>query len=117
LFSFRRNQKWKKRNVLPQALCWFPFAVATAVPSFYNEAWSRRNSIEWKPCEIVAYTVWKVTVDFCFLQSLMKHAGKNNIKNVNPLTLGDEQPKIDTGQKINSNHHIGSNPAQVRRKI
>jgi hypothetical protein len=47
----------------------------------------------------------------------MKHAGKNNIKNVNALTLGDEKPKIDTGQKINSNHHIGSNPAQVSRKI
>jgi hypothetical protein len=43
----------------------------------------------------------------------MKHAGKNNIKNVNSLTLGDEKPRIDTGQKINSNHHIGSNPAQV----
>jgi hypothetical protein len=43
----------------------------------------------------------------------MKHAGKNNIKNVNSLTLGDEKTRSDTGQKINSNHHIGSNPAQV----
>lgn len=58
----------------------------------------------------------KLTVNFCLLQSLMKHAGKNNIKNVNSLTLGDEKPKIDTGQKINSNHHIGSNPAQVSHK-
>jgi hypothetical protein len=39
------------------------------------------------------------------LESLVKHAGKNNIKNVNSLTLGDEKPKIDMGQKINSNHH------------
>ena len=47
---------------------------------------------------------------FLLLQSVMKHAGKNNIKNVNSLTLGDEKPKIDTGQ----NHHISPNPAQVR---
>jgi hypothetical protein len=43
----------------------------------------------------------------------MKHAGKNNLKNVNSLTLGDDKPKIDTGQKISSNHHIGASPAQV----
>lgn len=46
----------------------------------------------------------------------MKHAGKNNIKNVNSLNLSDEKPRIDTGQKINSNHHIGSNPAQVSQR-
>jgi hypothetical protein len=46
----------------------------------------------------------------------MKHAGKNNIKNMNSLTLGDEKPRIDTGQKMNSNHHIGSNPAQVSQR-
>ena len=45
----------------------------------------------------------------------MKHAGKNNLKNVTSLTLGDEKPKIDTGQKVNSNHHIGARPAQVRQ--
>jgi hypothetical protein len=43
----------------------------------------------------------------------MKQAGKNNLKNVNSLTLGDDKPKIDTGQKISSNHHIGASPAQV----
>jgi hypothetical protein len=43
----------------------------------------------------------------------MKQAGKNNLKNVNSLTLGDEKPKIDTGQKISSIHHIGASPAQV----
>jgi hypothetical protein len=43
----------------------------------------------------------------------MKHAGKNNLKNVNSLTLGDDKPKIDTGQKVSSNHHIGASPAQV----
>jgi hypothetical protein len=60
--------------------------------------------------------ILEVMVDFSFLQSVMKHAGKNNIKNINALTLGDEKPKIDTGQKINSSHHIGSNPAQVRQQ-
>jgi hypothetical protein len=43
----------------------------------------------------------------------MKLAGKNNLKNVNSLTLGDDKPKIDTGQKVSSNHHIGASPAQV----
>jgi hypothetical protein len=106
---------------LPKRSVCSPLLSFQPLPSSYNEARRRRNSIECKnflyACEIVAYTVWKLTVDFCFLQSLMKHAGKNNIKNVNSLTLGDEQPKIDTGQKINSNHHIGSNPAQVSHKI
>jgi hypothetical protein len=81
----------------------------------------RRNSIECAASSmlvrllLVLYEKWLLTS--VFFQSLMKHAGKNNIRNVNSLTLGDEKPKIDTGQKINSNHHIGSNPAQVSHKI
>jgi len=57
------------------------------------------------------YEKWCIV--FVSLQSVMKHAGKNNLKNVNSLTLGDDKPKIDTGQKISSNHHIGASPAQV----
>jgi hypothetical protein len=47
----------------------------------------------------------------------MKLAGKNSLKNVNSLTLGDDKPKIDTGQKVSSNHHIGASPAQVSQLL